>query len=225
MERHRIAAHGFERIAGLIGEAKRQQLLDAVGAVDAAGRRNMLAVPAIGALARSEKLLNLVRLHTGEFPRPVRAIWFNKSAEANWLVAWHQDLAIAVRERFDVPGFSAWSVKEGVPHVQPPVEVLGRMLTVRIHLDHADGENGALRVITGTHQLGRLSAEQISALREEREETLCAAAAGDALLMRPLLLHASGRSTSDRPRRVLHLEYAGEDLPSGLAWRASESEG
>ena len=221
MVRYRIAAHGFTLIAGLIDETERQQLLDAVGAVDAAGRRNMLTVPAIEALARSEKLLNLVRLHTGESPRPVRAIWFNKSAAANWLVAWHQDLAIAVRERIDVPGFGVWSVKEDVPHVQPPAEVLERMLTVRIHLDEADGENGALRVIAGTHQLGRLSAEQIATLREERGETLCAAAAGDALLMRPLLLHASGRSTSDRPRRVLHIEYAGEELPGGLTWQAS----
>lgn len=221
MERYLIAEHGFELIAGLIGEAERRELLDAVGAVDVAGRRNMLAVPAVAALATSQKLLDLVRPHTGGEPRPVRAIWFNKSVEANWLVAWHQDLAIAVRERVDVPGFGAWSVKEGVPHVQPPAEVLQRMLTVRIHLDDADGENGALRVIAETHRLGRLSAEQIAALRAEREETLCVAAAGDALVMRPFLLHASGRSTSNRPRRVLHLEYAGAELPGGLAWRES----
>src|SRR5690349_3464988 len=99
----------------------------------------MLTVPTVAALAKSEKLLDLVRLHTCGSPLPVRAIWFNKSAAANWLVAWHQDLAIAVRERVDVPGFEAWSVKEGVPHVQPPAEVLQRMLTVRIHLDDADG--------------------------------------------------------------------------------------
>jgi hypothetical protein len=218
VERHRIAAYGFELIAGLIGETERQRLLHAVGSIAAAGRRNMLLVPAIAELANSEKLLELVRLHIGESPRPVRAIWFNKSAEANWLVAWHQDLAIAVRERVDVPGFEAWSVKEGVPHAQPPAEVLQRMLTVRIHLDDADEGNGALRVIAGSHRLGRLDAERIASLREERGETLCAAAAGDALLMRPLLLHASGRSTNDRPRRVLHLEYAGEDLPGGLVW-------
>ena len=102
--------------------------------------------------------------------------------------------------------------------MQPPVEVLERMLTVRIHLDDADERNGALRVIPDSHRLGRLNADQIAGLREERDETLCAAAAGDALLMRPLLLHASGRSTNDRPRRVLHLEYAGHDLPSGLEW-------
>lgn len=155
----------------------------------------------------------------------MRAIWFNKSAEANWLVAWHQDLAIAVRERVETPGFEAWSVKEGVPHVQPPVEVLQLMLTVRIHLDDADEENGALQVIAGTHRLGRLSAEQIATLREDRREILCAATAGDALLMRPLLLHASGRSTSDRPRRVLHIEYAGAELPGGLAWQSLDLEG
>ena len=216
-----MVEYGFELIAGLIGEVARRELLDAVGAVEVAGRRNMLSVPVVEALATSEKLLDLVRPHTGGEPRPVRASWFNKSVETNWLVAWHQDLAIAVRERVDVPGFGAWSVKEGVPHVQPPAEVLQRMLSVRIHLDDADGENGALRVIAGTHRLGRLSAEQIAALRAEREETLCVAAAGNALLMRPLLLHASGRSTRDRPRRVLHLEYAGRDLPGGLTWRAT----
>lgn len=219
MEHYRIAEHGFELIAGLVCEAERRKLLDAVGAVDVAGRRNMVAVPAVAALATSQKLLGLVRRHTDGAPRPVRAIWFNKSAEANWLVAWHQDLAIAVRERVETPGFEAWSVKEGVPHVQPPAAVLERMLTVRIHLDDADERNGALRVIAGSHRLGRLDGEQIVGLREQLGETLCAAAAGDALLMRPLLLHASGRSTNDRPRRVLHLEYAGQSLPGGLKWQ------
>jgi ectoine hydroxylase-related dioxygenase (phytanoyl-CoA dioxygenase family) len=218
VQHYRIAEHGFELNADLVGEAERRELLEAIGAVNVAGRRNMLAVPAVAALANSKKLLDLVQRHTGGEPRPVRAIWFNKSAQANWLVAWHQDLAIAVRERIETPGFEAWSVKESVPHVQPPVEVLEQMLTVRIHLDDADERNGALRVIPDSHRLGRLDADQIAGLREERGETLCAAAAGDALLMRPLLLHASGRSRNDRPRRVLHVEYAGHDLPSGLEW-------
>lgn len=225
MKHYRIAEHGFELVAGLVGEAERRELLDAVGDGNVAGRRNMLAVPAVAALAKSKKLLDLVQRYAGGEPRPVRAIWFNKSAQANWLVAWHQDLAIAVRERIETAGFEAWSVKEGVPHVQPPTEVLERMLTVRIHLDDADEENGALQVIAGTHRLGRLSAEQIATLREDRRQILCAADAGDALLMRPLLLHASGRSTNNRPRRVLHIEYAGEELPSGLAWQSLNLEG
>ncbi len=219
MKTYRIADDGFELVAGLVDGATRLALIEAVGDVDAAGRRNRLATAAVAELAGSRPLLDLVRLHTGGAPRAVRAIWFNKSPEANWLVAWHQDLAIAVRERIETPGFGGWSVKEGVPHVQPPTEILERMLTVRIHLDDADEENGALRVLPGTHTLGRLDADRVTILRREREEVVCIAQAGDALLMRPLLLHASGRLTSDRPRRVLHLEYATEELPGGLKWR------
>lgn len=168
MERYRIAEDGFELVAGLVSADEQLALLHAVGNVDAAGRRNMLAIGAVAKLAGSRQLLKLVRPHTGGAPRPVRAIWFNKSPETNWLVAWHQDLAIAVRERIETPGFSGWSVKDGVPHVQPPAEILERMLTLRIHLDDADGENGALRVIAGTHGMGRLDAERIAQLREER---------------------------------------------------------
>jgi hypothetical protein len=216
-----VDEQGFKLIEQLLSNAEVEQLLMDVGASAAAGRRNMLDVHAVAAWARSVRIMDLVRPYLYGDPRPVRALWFNKSAEANWLVAWHQDLAIAVRERVDAPGFGAWSVKEGVVHVQPPVEALERMLTVRVHLDDADGENGALRVIAGTHQMGRLTPEQIAKLREERAETLCTAAAGDALLMRPLLLHASGRSINDRPRRVLHIEYAATELPGGLAWQTS----
>ena len=106
-----LAEHGFELVAGLVDEAERRKLLEAVGAVDVAGRRNMLAVPAVAALANSKKLLDFVQRHAGGEPRPVRAIWFNKSVEANWLVAWHQDLAISVRARIETPGFGAWSIK------------------------------------------------------------------------------------------------------------------
>jgi len=217
-----VGEYGFELISALVGVDERRALIEAVGGVEAAGRRNMLAIGAVAEFANSRRLLELVRSHTRGEPRVVRAIWFNKSPEANWLVAWHQDLAIAVRERIEAPGFGGWSVKEGVPHVQPPAEVLERMLTVRMHLDDADAENGALRVIGGTHLAGRLGAEQIEAARRERIETICTAQAGDALLMRPLLLHASGRSTSERPRRVLHLEYAAVELPYGLRWNVED---
>ena len=127
-------------------------------------------------------------------------------------------MTIATRERVEHPGFGPWSVKDGIPHVQPPVELLEQMLTLRIHLDDADETNGALRVLPGSHRLGKLGAGQISEFRKTVTEELCTAAAGDALLMRPLLLHASSRSTSDRHRRILHIEYAAFPLPAGMRW-------
>jgi ectoine hydroxylase-related dioxygenase (phytanoyl-CoA dioxygenase family) len=175
-------------------------------------------MPFVTELANSSRLLDLIRPHLANEPFPVRAIYFDKSSEANWLVPWHQDLTLALRERAEVAGFEPWSVKDGIPHVQPPVELLEQMLTIRLHLDDADESNGALRVLPSTHRLGRLSSKQIQELREKRPEHLCSLSAGDALLMRPLLLHASGRSISARRRRVLHIEYAAFALPPPLEW-------
>jgi len=36
--------------------------------------------------------------------------------------------------------------------------------------------------------------------------------------MRPLLMHASSRSITDKPRRVLHLEFNDLELPEPLRW-------
>lgn len=152
----------------------------------------------------------------------VRSILFDKLPGANWKVAWHQDLTIAVQEETPAPGFGPWSRKDDVPHVQPPVALLEEMLTVRLHLDPADADNGALRVVPGSHVFGRLNAEQIQAQRTAVPEHLCAAAAGDVLLMRPLILHASAAAASPRHRRVIHLEFArAESLPEpcgGRSW-------
>ncbi len=124
-----------------------------------------------------------------------------------------------MRSRAEVPGFDPWSMKDGVPHVQPPIGLLEQMLAVRLHLDDADEANGALRVLPGTHRLGRLSPAQVQEQRARQADVLCAVTAGDALLMRPLLLHASGRlSNASRRRRVLHIEYAAFTLPDELCW-------
>jgi hypothetical protein len=207
----------------VLGAADVDTLLEALGSPLGAGRRGLLATPEVAEVASSVRLLTLVRPCTGHLPRPVRAIYFDKSPTANWLVAWHQDVTVAVEEQMDVAGFGPWSVKHGVPHAQAPVELLENMITVRVHLDDCDETNGALRVLPGTHLLGRLSSEQIQKARNERKEVVCGARRGDVMLMRPLLLHASGKSVvaGNRHRRVLHIEYAGLDLPGGLRWRQS----
>jgi hypothetical protein len=221
MRNEEIQVRGFAITRNVLTSGEVKELVLGLGRGDSAGRRGMLSHPVAGPLALSDRFLDLVRPHLPGPPRPVRAIFFDKSPEVNWLVPWHQDLSIAVRERIEVSGFGPWSLKDGLIHVQPPVEWLEAMVTIRLHLDETDASNGALRVIPGSHRSGKLGPSGIARIRENVAEEVVEAGPGEVLLMRPLLLHASGRSTSDRPRRVLHIEYAGLDLPEGLEWNPS----
>ncbi len=197
----------------------REAVPEISGSSARAGIRNLFRVCSqVSTFASSTGVLDKLSTFARTRPFAVRGILFNKTTEANWVVAWHQDLTIAVRERRDVPGFGPWSVKEGIPHVQPPAELLARMITLRLHLDDCDAGNGALRVLPGSHQHGKLSAAELAAWRTSTPEHLCVARAGDALLMRPLLLHASSPAIMPRNRRVIHLEFAIDELPGGLVW-------
>lgn len=169
-------------------------------------------------LARHERLCSLAAQALGGDARVTRSILFDKNAGANWSVPWHQDTTIAVRERRDVPGFGPWSVKAGVPHVQPPREVLEGMLTLRLHVDDCDSSNGALRVLPGSHAEGVLECSGVESWKARVSPMTCEVKAGGVLAMRPLLLHASSPADSPRHRRVLHLEFAARPLPGRLAW-------
>jgi len=181
--------------------------------------RNLLeVVPDVAALARSAEVRALVEAVLGPDAFAVRGILFDKTPDANWKVAWHQDLTIAVHERHEVEGFGPWSEKAGIVHVQPPAAVLERMVTVRLHLDPCGPENGPVQVIPGSHRAGRLSADEVQRSRAERDAVPTCVGAGGVLLMRPLLLHASSPSTAPAHRRVIHLEFAADALPGGLEW-------
>lgn len=189
---------------------------------DRGGVRNSLAKSAIlRELASSGAPAPLAKAVLGSEARPTKLTIFDKTPAANWKVPWHQDLTITVSERRDLPGYGPWTLKDGLPHVQPPVGVLQQTVAVRLHLDDTPAENGALRVLPGTHAMGRLSSAQIAEIRVGLEETVCAVPAGGAMLMSPLLIHASGRARSPRRRRVLHFEYSTAALPDGLAWAGS----
>jgi ectoine hydroxylase-related dioxygenase (phytanoyl-CoA dioxygenase family) len=148
----------------------------------------------------------------------VRAILFNKTPEANWYVTWHQDRTISVSEKFDHPEWKNWSLKEGQLHVQPPLAVLENMVTIRIHLDEATQDNGCLKIIPGSHQMGLMSQDEIYKLVAQNSCIYCEAKTGDALIMRPHLLHASSKSIDPSQRRVLHLEFSDWILPQGICW-------
>ena len=225
----RLDRDGYAIVPALLDRAAVDGLLAALSENSAAGSlrvrnagvyavRNLLSVPAVRALATSHAVRVAVEPVVGPGARAVRGILFDKTSGANWKVAWHQDLSIAVKAKADAPGYGPWSVKAGVQHVQPPVEVLRRMLTVRVHLDDCGPDNAPLNVLPGSHAAGALTPAQVEAWRATRGPVACCVDAGGAVLMRPLLLHASSSATRPGHRRVVHLEFAAGDLPGGLEW-------
>ncbi len=216
--REAFGAHGFLIHQGVLGSRIIAELAEEADRV--AKEAGSACVRHLR--SRSECFLNFA---TSDFlrpllprgMRPVRSILFDKTPDENWPVAWHQDLTITVQEQKEVEGYGPWSVKDGAPHVQPPTSLLENMITLRIHLDPTPEENGALRVIPGSH-LGGKSPSPI-AEDQEKSAITCACEAGDVLMMSPLILHASSRSTKAARRRILHFEYArDEDLDPALAW-------
>lgn len=186
------------------------------------GVRNLLNLsPEIKKFSQSETVRNIAENFLGSKAKVVRANYFDKTVEANWKVPWHQDLTISVKEKRETEGFSAWTMKAGIGHVQPPVEILEKMTALRFHLDNADETNGALKVITKSHTKGRLSAGEIKKMREANESALCRVKQGDCLIMRPLILHSSSAGTFPKRRRVIHLEFSACGLPNGLEFYGS----
>ena len=172
----------------------------------------------VRALCHDERVLELARSVIGPDAFVVRSLFFDKNETANWKVAWHQDLTIAVKDKVDTAGFGPWSVKDGVVHVQSPIALLERMVTVRVHLDDCAINNGPLRVLPGSHRSGRLSAQEIEAWKGRVTEKVCLVQRGGIVMMKPLILHASSPAAEPRHRRVIHLEFAAEALPNGLKW-------
>lgn len=199
-----------------------EEIEDLIARLDVEGGRGGSRVadqdPTVRSLAWSGTAMAFARSALGERARPVRILFFDKKPDANWSVPYHQDLTIAVRERAEVEGYRPWTVKAGVPHVQAPAEVLERMVAVRLHLDPCGEGNGPLRVLPGTHAEGKLSHAAIEARLAGVSEVTVTAERGAAILMKPLLLHASSPSMEPSHRRVLHIEYAAADLPEPLAW-------
>src|SRR5580700_9342432 len=127
-----------------------------------AGVRHALRHPSVAALAREPCLLNIAREVLGAEARPFCATLFDKSPQANWLVVWHQDTALPLRNRHDTPSWGPWSVKDGVVYAHAPASVLRQVLALRIHLDDSTAHNGPLRVLPGTHTEGVLSDDDLA---------------------------------------------------------------
>jgi len=211
-----IEGDGFAIIPSCLDDSSIKRLSDSLDDTQY-GQRNLLRELIIQELARSQEVHRVLTPMLGPNCFAVKGILFNKTQKSNWKVPWHQDLTITVQERLEAEEFGPWTIKGGVVNVQPREDVLRGILAIRIHLDANDHQNGPLRVIPGSHKLGRLTAEQI-AKWDKSGSVECLVPRGGALLMRPLLLHASSACLSPKSRRVIHLEYSSEDLPDGLRW-------
>jgi hypothetical protein len=210
-------ADGYALLPEVLADGLCAQLADRLQ-TEGAGTRELLPQPWCTALA--------IRLREHPALKPlipaghvaVQCTGFDKSAEQNWLVPIHQDLSIPVAERVDTLPLTGWSEKEGRLYVQPPREVLEDLIAVRLHLDDCGPTEGPLRVVPGSHRQGRTSQAEMLSARERLGEVTCLANRGGVLVMRPLLLHASSKSTGGRPRRVLHFVFGPRALPLKLRW-------
>jgi len=169
-------------------------------------------------LVESDLLLEKAERYLSRKPEVVRVIVFDKTPDKNWLVTWHQDKTISVNDKKEIDGWGPWTLKDGVHHVQPELNVLEEMVTFRIHLDDVNESNGCLKVIPQSQRLGILSKNEQDRVVRESEEYICSAKSGDLLVMRPHLLHSSSKGTEPSHRRIVHVEYSSFQLPMGLAW-------
>ena len=220
--RQAIEGYGFSVIEGVFEKHRVFSVTDslkfAIGK-DYGLRRLLEVVPAVRQLCWEASIRNLVEPILGEKAFPVRGIFFDKNPQANWGVPWHQDVTIAVKQRIDTSGFTPWTIKDGVHHVQPPIPILERMLTLRIHLDDTPTDNAPLQVIPGSHRHGLLKPETIESLKGSAVS--CLVPCGGVLAMKPLLVHSSRPAQKPTHRRVIHIEFAAEELPGGLEWYGS----
>lgn len=181
------------------------------GAAGSRIRGNELATALSPATAIASSLI-------GESARPVRAVLFDKTADRNWALGWHQDRTIAVRARRDVDGFGPWTTKQGILHVAPTMPVLERMVTLRLHLDPCGWDNAPLKIALGSHRLGRVAAHEAANRAAGLPNYVCLAAAGDIWAYATPILHASDKAARPARRRVLQVDYAGFDLPQSMNW-------
>jgi Phytanoyl-CoA dioxygenase (PhyH) len=209
---------GAQHFASLIDTSDLSQcaaLFDGLDQRQAGKRITSLALDDLGAVRKTK---SLVENYLGANARPVRATLFDKRADRNWSLGWHQDRTIAVKQRREVDGYGPWTVKQGVCHVAPPTSLLTSMLTARVHIDPVDGENAPLLIAPGSHRLGLIAEPEIAGIVTQCGTLECLAEVGDVWLYATLILHASARATHVRRRRVLQIDFSAQSLPGGLEW-------
>jgi Phytanoyl-CoA dioxygenase (PhyH) len=173
-----------------------------------AGVRHAMRSSNVTKIANDLRMSEIARKILGPNAIPFRATLFEKLPESNWLVAWHQDTALPLQERREAAGWGPWSIKDGVNYAHAPAKALEKVVALRLHVDDSNLDNGPLRVLPATHTQGVLTDEEILSIAARTHSVDCLVPKGGIVAMRPLIIHASSKSQTDNPRRVLHIEYA-----------------
>lgn len=226
---HQLKQDGFEIVNSVFTREQVKNILQVIDQCDKdrstfrrsealfAIRQFLTEIPEVYPLIFTTEFIKLIQEKAGEGYELVKSIYFDKPAQSNWFVSYHQDLTIAVKEKIESSGFGSWTVKEDQFAVRPPVSILEDNVTVRIHLDNTTDENGALKVIPESHKNGIIKYSMGEGKGYE-SEALCTVEQGGVMFMKPLLLHSSGRTINNARRRVIHLEFSRESLPEGMKW-------
>lgn len=228
-----IEEQGFTIIGNVFSDDQVQQLCEIIAKANGpastfrrsadlfAIRQFLKEVPDVRPLIFTETLKNLITELFGKDYFIVKSIYFDKPEQSNWFVPYHQDLTISVDQRLELDDYTSWTIKQGQFAVQPPLTVLESCFTIRIHLDDTDENNGALKVVPGSHLKGIYRPENID--WNEETEAICAVPKGGIMIIKPLLLHSSSRTINNNKRRVIHIEFSNYKLPEELAWSESMS--
>ena len=231
--KEQILRDGFAVIDDVFSTKEIGSILQAISQVDTtkptfrktadlfAIRQFLKEVPETKELIFTERLVAIISQLFGDGYFLTKSIYFDKPEQSNWFVAYHQDLTISVDQKHDVEGFGPWTTKQNQFAVQPPLDILESNFSIRIHLDDTDENNGALKVVPKSHLRGVYRPETIDWTKER--ETVCKVKKGGIMIMKPLLLHASNRTTNNNKRRVIHLEFSNRSLPDILKWSEKES--
>lgn len=223
-----IEKYGFSVINEVFSEEEVAEIIHVLDNIDTskenfrksedlfAIRQFLKEVPEIKELIFNDNIRTIINEIFGERYFVVKSIYFDKPETSNWYVAYHQDLTISVDRKLELSGFGPWTTKQNQFAVQPPLDILENIYTIRIHLDETDENNGALKVVPESHAKGIYRPETIDWTVETEE--ICKVGKGGVMLMKPLTLHGSNRTTNGKKRRVIHIEFSDKELPEVLQW-------
>ena len=228
IHRQQLLDNGFSVMENIYSDEEIQNILTIIDQTDSSNetfrktndlfaiRQFLREIPTVIDLIFTENLKSVMKEIIGGDFFVVKSIYFDKPETSNWYVPYHQDLTISVDKKMEIKNFELWTTKQNQFAVQPPIEFLENIITIRIHLDDTDENNGALRVVPKSHLKKIYRPETIDWNKEI--ETICRVKKGGIMLMKPLTLHSSKRITNNKKRRVIHIEFSNRELPNELKW-------